>query len=245
MRGKFAFQTDRGRIRRNNEDNTIALKNSDGDVLMLVLDGMGGHQKGDVASKVAIEYLQKRFESKRHFFTFFEMKNWLSHNIKKANTQVNRLAETKLEYKDMGTTLVGVMIRDKKTLLVNIGDSRAYIFKNNEMIQISEDQTYVQFLYKTGKITKEEIKTHPKRHVLMNALGTYPGVSISMKTIKKDYQYLLLCSDGLYNTVDEHTISSIIYSSLTIEQKCNELIRHANSLGGPDNIAVCLWEVEK
>lgn len=245
MEGKFYFKTDVGLRRPNNEDNAFAAVNQSGDVLLLVLDGMGGHQKGDVASKLAIEFIEKKFKEHTHFISNHAMKSWFNRTIKHANAYVNRIASSKIEYKDMGTTLVGIMIRGDYTVLANIGDSRAYMVKDNKLVQISQDQTYVQFLYKTGKIKKDEIATHPKRHVLMNALGTYPSVSTAISKFNEEYQYLLLCSDGLYNVVEEEEILRILISDKSINQKCDDLIDLANNKGGPDNIAVNIFEVKK
>ena len=163
--------------------------------------------------------------------------------LKKANKEVNLLGSSKLEYLDMGTTLCLVAIRKDKTLLCNVGDSRCYILINGQLCQVSEDQTYVQFLYKTGKIKKEEMDTHPKRHVLMNALGTYPSLSVATTEITNAYDAILLCSDGLYNMLSDQEIEDVLnIETLSTSDKIDLLISRANKKGGKDNIAIVLME---
>ena len=109
---------------------------------------------------------------------------------------------------------------------------------------MSEDQTYVAYLIRTGQITTQEALTHPKRHVLMNALGIYPSASVDIKTIPYLNEIVLLCSDGLYNNVPHEDIAAIVKGNDSLEQKVNELIAVGNKNGGSDNIAVVLWEAQ-
>ena len=130
-------------------------------------------------------------------------------------------------------------------IVAHVGDSRAYSFRNRILTQITEDQTYVQYLYRIGEIKKEDIPTHPKRHVLMNALGIYPSLDLDVKQMPYLGDTILLCSDGLYNNVAEKDMLTIIKGTDTPDQKVNELVSLANSNGGSDNIAVVLWEANK
>ena len=109
---------------------------------------------------------------------------------------------------------------------------------------MTEDQTYVAYLVRTGQITQEEALTHPKRHVLMNALGIYPSASIDLKVFPYLNEEILLCSDGLYNNVPVDDIAAIVKGNDTVEMKVNELIAIGNKNGGSDNIAVVLWEAQ-
>ena len=109
---------------------------------------------------------------------------------------------------------------------------------------MSEDQTYVGYLLRTKQITEEEALIHPKRHVLMNALGVYPSASIDIKTFPYMGETVLLCSDGLYNNVPKNDIASVLKSEDSVEQKVNELIAIGNKNGGSDNIAVVIWEAQ-
>ena len=235
----YSVKTDPGLVRPNNEDSACIVENKSGDLFLMVLDGMGGHCRGDAASHLAMEIISEKMLNTDKFLSYSSMKATLLKTIKKANKEVNLLGSSKLEYLDMGTTLCLVAIRKDKTLLCNVGDSRCYILINGQLCQVSEDQTYVQFLYKTGKIKKEEMDTHPKRHVLMNALGTYPSLSVATNA----YDAILLCSDGLYNMLSDQEIEDVLnIETLSTSDKIDLLISRANKKGGKDNIAIVLME---
>ena len=239
----YSVKTDPGLVRPNNEDSACIVENKSGDLFLMVLDGMGGHCRGDAASHLAMEIISEKMLNTDKFLSYSSMKATLLKTIKKANKEVNLLGSSKLEYLDMGTTLCLVAIRKDKTLLCNVGDSRCYILINGQLCQVSEDQTYVQFLYKTGKIKKEEMDTHPKRHVLMNALGTYPSLSVATTEITNAYDAILLCSDGLYNMLSEQEIEDVLnIETLSTSDKIDLLISRANKKGGKDNIAIVLME---
>ena len=243
--GTYFYKTDAGMVRPKNEDSAIIVDNPDnGDILMMVLDGMGGHNKGDRASNMALSIIQEKFmDLKKPFRTMYGVKRFIIKAIKKENKEINILGTNNIAYHEMGTTLILIYKRGNKVLMCNVGDSRFYSCYQNTFQQVSEDQTYVQFLYRTGKIKKEDIKVHPKRHVLMNALGTYPSVSIVSKVYKKPMDKILLCSDGLYNMLDDDAINEVLQMpTLSTEEKVNLLIRRANINGGIDNIAIALWE---
>lgn len=237
-------RTDRGIVRDSNEDNVEVFTCGEITYLM-VLDGMGGHNRGDTASSLAMNELKKELTKKENFHSVFSLRRFILRAIKKANRAVNELGSTLMEYADMGTTLVLTALIKDLVLLFNVGDSRCYAMKEGKMRQISEDQTYVEFLYKTGKITFEEKKTHPKRHVLMNALGTYSTISIATKILRESFDKILLCSDGLYNMVDDEYIERILKKDGPIKEKVDELIELSNLNGGKDNIAVALWEADR
>ena len=209
-KGNIAFKTDQGRVRINNEDQARAAINSQGDVLLIVCDGMGGQNKGDYASRLAVETIIEAFRNKEMKGPLFFRKLWFERIIKKANSAIFDEAQKSDEYKDMGTTLVACYITGEKIIVFNIGDSRAYWLKNNRLERLSEDQTYVDYLYRTGKITKDETMSHPDRHVLMNALGIYPSCSMDVKTYAYHGERVILCSDGLYNNVSETEISQVV-----------------------------------
>ena len=149
-------------------------------------------------------------------------------------------------YHGMGTTITMLLILKDTAILGHVGDSRCYFLRNNRfMEQMSEDQTYVGYLLRTKQIPAQEALTHPKRHVLMNALGIYPSASIDIKSFPYNGETVLLCSDGLYNNVPENDIASVLRGNDFVEQKVNELIAIGNKNGGSDNIAVAIWEAQK
>ena len=237
----YFFKTDKGIVREKNED-SVDIFESGNAVFMCVLDGMGGHNRGDTASSLALKVIKDRLQNKKKYHTIGGVKRSLVHAIRKANKVVNDLGNELIEYSDMGTTLIVVAFFKNKFILCNIGDSRCYVMEENKLKQQSEDQTYVAFLYKTGKITFDEMKTHPKRHVLMNALGTYPSVTMTLKVYKRNASKILLCSDGLYNMVENEEIEKILLEEDRIDNKVDKLINLANEHGGKDNVAIALWE---
>ena len=239
--GRYAYKTDIGKVRLTNEDQANATVNSKGDVLLIVCDGMGGQNKGELASSIAISHLLEDFNSSR-FFTLFDVQLWLNRRIRAVNKFINNEARKNILYRGMGTTLTAAIIYHDSLVIAQIGDSRIYEIRNRELVQLSTDQTYVNYLYRTGQIKKEEMDTHPRRHMLMNALGTYPSVEIDISVKPYTNQTILLCSDGLYNNVSETTISSVLKGSDSPEEKVNELISIANSNGGSDNIGLVIWE---
>lgn len=240
--GRFAFHTDVGRVRISNEDQACALVNAFGTVLLVVCDGMGGQNKGDYASALAVSYLVDEFKKVNRFYSTLHVYYWLVQTTRAMNSQIYSESIRNPLYQGMGTTLSVAIIRKNKLFTAQIGDSRIYSLKNNVLEQLTEDQTYVGYLYRTGQITKEEMATHPKRHMLMNALGVYPTLNIDIKIRKYEKESLLLCSDGLYNNASETTISSVLSNKDTPEEKVNELISIGNNNGGSDNIAVVIWE---
>lgn len=240
--GTYAYKTDIGKARSNNEDQAMVLMNSSGEAFLLVADGMGGAHKGDIASKIAIDSLSKAFRKKKKSPIPYFDKVWITKACKTANSLIYNQADKNPSYKGMGTTLVAALISGNRLLVANIGDSRAYMISKHSIKQLTEDQTYVHFLVTTGKITPEEALTHPERHVLMNALGIYPSVSLTITTYQYSGESLLLCSDGLYNQVPPSQLLAICTTDERSDQKVTSLICEANNNGGDDNEGVAYWE---
>lgn len=243
--GNFACRTDIGKVRMTNEDRVGAYTNAKGNILLIVCDGMGGQNKGEYAAQIAIDVISESFKKKQKFFSAFTARSWLYQIVTKANKAVYEEASRNPQYKGMGTTMSLALIYKNVIFTVQIGDSRVYELRNHQLRQLTEDQTYVNYLYRIGKITKEEMKTHPKRHVLVNALGQFPSAEFDLQ--KKPYlnSTILVCSDGLYNNVTESNILGVLRNGDSVIQKVNELITIANVNGGSDNIAVAIWEAEK
>jgi len=242
--GRYAFKTDIGRVRMANEDRAVALTNEKGNILLLVCDGMGGSNKGDYASSLASKLISDSFIAKGHFFSTATALHWAHKITREANNLIYKESCESPLYNGMGTTLSMALIIHNFVILIQIGDSRIYFVKDNKLNQISEDQTYVAYLYRTGQIKKEEMLTHPKRHVLMNALGIYPSCNLDLKIYPYKKESILLCSDGLYNNVDENMIEAIMVSDDSPDQKVTKLIALANANGGSDNIATIVWEAK-
>lgn len=246
--GTYAYKTDIGRVRKTNEDRAIILMNSDNEVFLAASDGMGGSEKGDVASKLTIDLLNASFKKKKKHRYLFSDKRWITRTCKSINKKIYSMAEKvkktekNSEKIGMGCTLVAVLISGERMMIANIGDSRAYMLKDGEIKQLTTDQTYVEYLLKTGKITEEGAKTHPDRHVLTNALGVYNSLSLSITDMPYHGESILLCSDGLYNNLDSKEIANILLTDERTDQKVVSLISIANHAGGSDNIGIALWE---
>lgn len=243
--GTFAYKTDIGRVRSHNDDNCKVAVNGSGNIFLVLADGMGGQNKGDYASLTAVNYLINAFLNKNKFHSTLDAKIWLAKNLQKINSILFNTQENDENFKGMGTTLVIALIVDFKILILNIGDSRCYFLKNHELIQKTSDQTYVNFLYKSGQIEEKDMETDPNRHVLTNSLGTFPSVSYDLNVYKYEGEMVFLCSDGLYNNVAKKDIESLLNTNDDPNMKVESLIALANYNGGSDNISCCLWETFK
>ena len=241
--GTYAFKTDIGRVREHNEDKAQVVMNANGEVFLIVCDGMGGANKGDLASKLAIETLVDAFRRKKKNVLPASDKMWLTKSCKHANSVIFDYAEKNPSSKGMGTTMVCALISGSRLITACIGDSRCYLLeKKNQLTQLTEDQTYVHFLVRAGKITQEEARSHPDRHILMNALGIYPSLSLTFTEHDYGGESVICCSDGLYNQVPQQEIANLLSTDERCDQKVTSLIAVANHNGGSDNIAVAYWE---
>ena len=150
----YSFDTDIGRYRKNNEDVSYATINKHGDIILLMLDGMGGHNKGELAARTTLNMILKSFKDRnKKFNSVSKMKKWLNSVVKWVNKEINDMAQ-QIENKGMGTTLVAALISSSKVVYTSVGDSRLYILSNNNLIQLTDDDSYCYKLLKQGKITE-------------------------------------------------------------------------------------------
>ena len=242
---KSFYLTDAGKIREHNEDSVIVVKNKDGDYLMAVADGMGGHSAGEVASSIAISYLGKSFNE-----TFSKMEkvkavNWLRDSVLDINELIFSYVKDHPESRGMGTTLVVAIVTKDYILFGNIGDSSGLVMKDGHLHKVTYDHTLVNLLLKAGELTEEEAKDHPKKNVLMKALGANDPIDIDIFDCDLDISSILLCSDGLTNMLDNDQIEKVLSSDLDIEDKVIKLIRKSNNRGGTDNISVAYLSIKE
>ena len=238
----IGFKKDIGKIRISNDDECRIVLNSYKEVLMVLADGMGGQNKGDYASSTTVSFLCEEFLKKPKFITYIDAMIWITNKIKKINTLLYNTQDKDENYRGMGTTLVVALLVGNKIVVINIGDSRCYLVNNKKLVQITEDQTYVNYLYKSGIIEEKDMATNPNRHVLTNSLGCFPSVSFDKFIINYTGQSIFLCSDGLYNNVSIKDIEAILNTTDETHIKVDSLIELANYNGGSDNISCCLWE---
>ena len=241
------YLTDAGKVRDHNEDSVIIVKNSDNEYLMAIADGMGGHSAGEVASSIAIGYLGKHFKE-----TFFRLNkisaiNWIRDSVDTINTLIFQHEKTHPESKGMGTTLVLAVYTKDYLLFGNVGDSSGFVLKDDELRKVTYDHTLVNLLVSAGELTKEEASIHPKKNVLMKALGAALNVDVDIFECDMDMNIreVLLCSDGLTNMLDREQIEKVLLSEGSVEEKVERLIRKANNRGGTDNISVAYLTLEK
>lgn len=239
---KYAV-TDIGKTRDTNQDQAFVYTNNNRDTIGIVCDGMGGHKAGAYASLLAAKTVLDNFIDAPKFIGNEQASEWLLNAIISANNNVKQKASEDEKFNGMGTTLVITLVLKNSVIVANVGDSRVYQYRDNKIIQITEDQTLVNVLLKSGRISKEEAVTHPNKHVLMYAVGTMEQPKIDIYELEKISSTFLMCSDGIYNLVSQAYLKTILASSLPISQKAISIIDEANSNGGYDNMSIVLLEV--
>ncbi|PKR87010.1 Stp1/IreP family PP2C-type Ser/Thr phosphatase [Heyndrickxia camelliae] len=242
----YVVKTDTGKVRLNNEDNGDMLTNISGAYLAIVADGMGGHNAGDVASEMAVDILREYWMNsfKDNEIDAAIAEKWLRETIMDVNTRLYEHAQTDSNLDGMGTTLVAAICTNEFITIANIGDSRGYLLNENGFQQLTEDHTLVNELVKTGQISKEDAQHHPRKNLILKALGTELTVEVDIKTIMIDNgDCLLLCSDGLYDKVTDLEMKDMLCKDgLTMEEKAQAMIDLANENGGEDNITILLLD---
>jgi len=235
---EYAYLTDPGKVREHNEDSVIIVKNHNNEHLLAVADGMGGHRGGEIASSIAISHIGKSFRELGKLGKKEDAILWIKNVVSEANVQIYKYTEENPESAGMGTTIVMALLTDDYLLFGNIGDSSGYVLKDNQIHKITNDHTLVNLLVKSGELTEEEAKDHPRKNVLMKALGATTNVEMDIFDVETDVEGIFLCSDGLTNMLDDSQISKVLTENITIEEKVNKLIIKANNRGGTDNISV-------
>lgn len=232
------FDTHKGMVRDNNEDNFIVVEKQRFK-LYAVADGMGGHKAGEIASKIAINVLKDYFNKEKDDFI---VPKFINESIYEANRKIRDESDNNEVCHGMGTTVTVAVVDSLENIayIGNVGDSRTYLIRNNQIKQITEDHTYVHELLKQGKITFEEAKNHPKRNVITRAIGSEDFVQIDIFEIELlENDILLLCSDGLIaHLSDEEILETIIKYGCS--ESVERLIKLSNDYGGIDNITVII-----
>ncbi len=239
---KTFYLTDAGKVRSHNEDSVIITKNQSGDYLMAVADGMGGHSAGEVASSITISHISKCFNESFCNMEKSKAVNWIREMATEVNELIFSYANEHPESKGMGTTLVMAIVTKDYVLIGNIGDSSGFVVKDSALHKVTYDHTLVNLLLKAGELTPEEAKDHPKKNVLMKALGANNPIDIDIFDCDMDISAILLCSDGLTSMLDKEQIEKVVLSEIEIEDKVVKLIRKSNNRGGMDNISVAYME---
>ena len=242
---EFSYLTDPGKVRDHNEDSVTIVKNESGEILLAVADGMGGHKGGEIASSIAITHIGKRFMESSSVGTKEDAINFLKEIVSEANMLLYRYTEENPESEGMGTTIVMALLTKDFLLYGNIGDSSGYAIKKGKMYKITNDHTLVNLLVKSGELTEEAAKNHPRKNVLMRALGANMTVEMDVFDVERDVEGIFLCSDGVTNMLEDDQINLVLNSNLPIDDKLQKLINKANNRGGTDNISVAYLKKEE
>lgn len=233
MKVRVGATTDVGVVREQNEDAFLVRA-----PVYAVADGMGGHQGGEVASRLALETVDRRSREDHEV----DLRN----AVRDANRVVLERASGDSELSGMGTTLTLLRIEGPRVRLAHVGDSRAYLLRDGELRQLTDDHTLVNRMVKEGKLTEPEAKIHPHRSILTRALGVDGDLEVDVFTVDVDLgDRLLLCSDGLTSIVSDEEIQSVLAAQPDPQAACDELVEAANRGGGPDNITVVVLDIEE
>jgi serine/threonine protein phosphatase PrpC len=237
-----ALRTDIGCTRANNEDNVNSIVPQDLQLLQkkgalfVVADGMGGHEHGEVASKIAVDEVGARYYQGGE-----DVADALTQAIKYANTLVYKGADD--AQKGMGSTCIAAVVQGSAAYIANVGDSRAYIVRDGEVRQISRDHSWVEEQVHAGIITEEQARTHAQRNVITRCLGSQEDVEVDLfiEPVQMG-DILVLCTDGLSSLVRNEELREVVetYSS---EESVERLIAQAKERGGPDNITALVAKI--
>ena len=251
---RSAGKSDIGLVRKVNEDNFLCLKlndllkleNPEADLyLCIVADGMGGRNAGEVASSMAVHDIVE-FIKEKHINVLLEKDtseekifDLIREAIHYSNDSIYKKSLLNSEFVGMGTTLSMILIKDNTLFYGHVGDSRIYIIRKNEITKITEDHSLVAELVKQGTIKPEEAFSHPQKNIITRALGTEYNIEADLgKQVMVDEDYILLCSDGLSNLINDKEIMEIVLSAKDVDLACDNLIIRAKENGGFDNITV-------
>lgn len=231
--------THTGRVRAGNEDSFLIA-----DLVFAVADGMGGHQAGEIASDAALEPLRALDLSDVTDPT--TIGDLLADAVRDANTLVVERASADPQLEGMGTTLTAVAVRDSQLHVAHVGDSRAYLLRDDEaMSQLTTDHTLVERLVREGRLSRDEAATHPQRNVITRAIGHEATVEVEVlpPITLRDGDQVLLCSDGLSGPVPDARIAETLARTVDGDDAVRALLALANEAGGPDNITAVLVRV--
>lgn len=242
---QIEFQSDVGRKRNTNQDYANVFVNRAGVKLAVLADGMGGHRAGDVASQMAVTNLGTSWEE-QELLDNEKIAQWFIQMIQQENTIIYTQGQQEPAYSGMGTTIVAAALLEEQFTIAHVGDSRAYLIRDGQIKQLTEDHSLVNELVKSGEITEEMAVNHPRKNILTRSVGMPGTVEVDVAThLWQPGDQLLLCSDGLTNMVAESDIAAIASSSLLLSEKVERLINQANEAGGADNITVLLIECKE
>ena len=238
---EVGFKSDRGLKRKNNEDAFFVMLENN---VFMIADGVGGNNSGEIASRTAVSKITGyiRNNAPGGNLSEIEINDYFSKCLNEVNKSVYDMSKRSPENKGMATTLTIAYLVGNKAYIVNVGDSRAYLFSRGILTQITEDHTYVNTLIKEGAITKEEAQFHAKKNVITRAIGGEAFILPDFFSVEaEEGDMIVLCTDGLHGEIGDENISKLISAGGSMAEICSNLVNKANQCGGRDNITViCL-----
>ena len=234
-----------GNFRSTNEDVTGIFHNGTGQLLIMVSDGMGGHQYGDVASRFVLDEIGEAWRAE-NLLDVKTGEQYLRNLVMKVNRSLFDYQEENPQYRGMGTTLVLAAFIDETIIVLNVGDSRAYVMNPRSIEQVTKDHSFVNLLVDAGEITAEEAESHPKKNIITKAMGTERLIQADVFRLRnRQYDYLMVASDGLTDEMATDEIHSLTYASgKELSDRAEEMIRRAEKNGSTDNISLVLADLK-
>lgn len=239
--------TNIGLKRLSNQDYVKIIKNTSGDTMGILCDGIGGHNSGEVASATVVDHFNEEFKKLKFSKSVSEYVNWIKEHISLCNDLLIEMSEENEEYRGMGTTLVLTVVTNSELIIANVGDSRCYVVDEDSIRQMSEDHTYVNLRVKMGELSILEAENHPDRNVVMQAIGIekelYPHIiSLTKENINK----VVLFCDGVTDYVKKNFLEEVLISKeYGSEIKGRVIIEKALESGGNDNISLIILDLEE
>ncbi len=243
---QVAYQSDIGKKRHSNQDAVGAYVNQSHAQLLLIADGMGGHQGGDVAASLTIANLGHLFVQ-TDLNTIVALNEWLVEVLHHENQQIYQIAQHNQNLRGMGTTVVAIIVLNNKYIVAHVGDSRAYCLHQQHFLRLTQDHSLVNELIKQGDLTPQEAQYFPQRNIITRSLGVDKNVDIDVDVYSlQPHDLLLLCSDGLTNMVSDDQIAAVLQDqSKSLQERVDQLVTMANDAGGSDNITVLVAQSDE
>jgi serine/threonine protein phosphatase PrpC len=242
---KYGVESDKGRVRELNEDYfNILAGHPNIPLTMMIADGMGGHNSGEIASKMAVEcvsnYILKnpdKISSEKN------IEENIIDVVNRANDAVYTGSLKNVEYSGMGTTMIVSVVLNNKMYIGHVGDSRVYLIREGTIKRLTTDHSYIEELIKNGSLTREQAENHPQKHIITRALGCEEIIEVDFYTCElHKNDIFVLCTDGLTNMISEQKIMEVVCRHKDPQQACKELVELANKNGGIDNITVIVLQ---
>lgn len=230
--------SDKGTVRSLNEDYADYYEDNIRKIYVMA-DGMGGHNAGEVASKIAVEAI---IDYIKNTSPDDKIDTILENAIKHANRQIYLKSQSDLSFSGMGTTVTACLVADNELAVANVGDSSCFVTKDNNIVKVTKDHSLVQQLVDAGSITEEEALKHPNKNIITRALGTNEEVDVDIFKLKIDeIKKVILCTDGMSNEVSKSEMYDIIMKNDN-DEACEKLVELSKLKGGKDNISVIIFE---